>query len=94
MRPESFLVNTSRALLIDQDALRRTLAEQRLTGVALDVFDIEPIPSDHWLLTAPRTLLAPHMGYVSDANYRVYFSDVVANIHAYLAGDPVRVLNS
>ncbi len=56
------------------------------------MFDIEPIPADHWLLTAPRTLLSPHMGYVSDASYRVYFTDVVANIEAYAAGTPIRTL--
>jgi phosphoglycerate dehydrogenase-like enzyme len=93
MRPESYLVNTSRALLIDQAALRAAIEGEWLAGVALDVFDIEPIPVDHWLLTAPRTLLSPHMGYVSDANYRTYFADVVGNIHAYRAGKPVRVLS-
>jgi phosphoglycerate dehydrogenase-like enzyme len=92
MRPESFLVNTSRAALVDEDALRKAVEGEWLAGVALDVFDIEPVPADHWLLTAPRTLLSPHMGYVSDVNYRTYFTDVVANIAAYRAGEPVRVL--
>lgn len=94
VRPESFPVNTSRALLIDQDALRTAIDGEWLAGVALDVFEIEPIPTGHWLLTAPRTLLSPHMGYVSDVNYRTYFADVVANIAAYRAGEPVRVLGS
>jgi phosphoglycerate dehydrogenase-like enzyme len=92
MRPGALLVNTSRGPLIDQDALRMTIQSRRLGGVALDVFDIEPLPPDHWLLTAPRTLLSPHMGYVSDANYRIFFRDVVEDIAAYLAGQPVRVL--
>jgi phosphoglycerate dehydrogenase-like enzyme len=92
MRPESFLVNTSRAALVDEDALRKAVEGEWLAGVALDVFDIEPVPADHWLLTAPRTLLSPHMGYVSDVNYRTYFTDVVSNIAAYRAGEPVRVL--
>jgi phosphoglycerate dehydrogenase-like enzyme len=94
MRPESYLVNTSRALLVDQDALRRAVEGEWLAGVALDVFDTEPIPPGHWLLTAPRTLLSPHMGYVSDANYRHFFTDVVANISAYRAGSPVRLLSA
>ncbi|HVV25032.1 MAG TPA: D-2-hydroxyacid dehydrogenase family protein [Pseudonocardiaceae bacterium] len=93
MRSESFLVNTSRALLIDQDALRRAVEQEWLAGVALDVFDVEPIPAGHWLLTSPRTLLSPHMGYVSDANYRRCFADVVENIAAYRAGEPIRRLD-
>jgi phosphoglycerate dehydrogenase-like enzyme len=92
MRPESYLVNTSRALLIDQAALRTAVEGEWLAGVALDVFDIEPIPTGHWLIKAPRTLLCPHMGYVSDRNYRAYFADVMENIRAYRAGAPVRVL--
>lgn len=94
MRPGTLLVNTSRGPLIDEDALRATIESGRLGGVALDVFDVEPLPRDHWLRTAPKTLLSPHMGYVSDANYRVFFADVVENIAAYLAGQPVRVLDS
>jgi phosphoglycerate dehydrogenase-like enzyme len=93
MKPGALLVNTSRGPLIDEDALRATIEGGRLGGVALDVYDIEPLPADHWLRTAPNTLLSPHMGYVSDANYRVFFGDIVANIAAYLAGQPIRVLN-
>lgn len=93
MRPEAYLVNTSRAPLIDQAALRTAVEKRWLAGVALDVFDVEPIPADHWLLTAPNTLLSPHMGYVSDANYRVFFADAVEDVLAYADGNPVRVLN-
>jgi phosphoglycerate dehydrogenase-like enzyme len=94
MRPSSYLVNTSRALLVDQAALRQAIEGEWLAGVALDVFDIEPIPSDHWLLSSSRTLLSPHMGYVSDANYRAYFADVVENIGAYRAGSSIRVVGA
>jgi phosphoglycerate dehydrogenase-like enzyme len=92
MRPEAHLVNTARAGLIDQDALRMAIEGEWLAGVALDVFDLEPLPVDHWLRTAPRTLLSPHMGYVSDANYRLFFGDVVADIAAHLTGEPIRLL--
>lgn len=92
MKPDALLVNTSRALLIDQDALRLAVLGRWLAGVALDVFDVEPLPADHWLLTAPGTLLSPHMGYVSEGNYRVFFGDVVEDVRGFLAGSPVRVL--
>jgi phosphoglycerate dehydrogenase-like enzyme len=94
MRPDAYLVNTARAMLIDQRALRRAVEGRWLAGVALDVFDVEPLPADHWLRTSPGTLLSPHMGYVSDANYRLFFGDVVEDIAAYRAGPPVRVLTS
>lgn len=93
MRRNTYLVNTSRALLIDQQALRRTIEQEHLAGVALDVFDIEPIPNDHWLLNSPRTLLSPHMGYVSNNSYKAYFLDAAENIRAFLKGTPIRELS-
>jgi phosphoglycerate dehydrogenase-like enzyme len=93
MRTESFLVNTSRAQLIDQDALRACVEGRWLAGVALDVYETEPLPAGHWLRGSPGTLLSPHMGYVSAANYRLFFTDAVDDITAYLAGEPIRVLS-
>jgi phosphoglycerate dehydrogenase-like enzyme len=78
--------------LIDQAALRQAIEGRWLRGVALDVYDIEPLPPDHWLRASDRTLLSPHMGYVSAASYRTFYGDVVENIAAYLAGAPIRVL--
>ncbi|WP_037911192.1 D-2-hydroxyacid dehydrogenase family protein [Actinacidiphila yeochonensis] len=92
MRPDAYLVNTSRFGLLDEEALRRALASDRPAGVGLDVFPQEPLPAGHWLRTAPRTLLTPHMGYVTERTYRIFFGDVVEDIAAFLAGDPVRVI--
>jgi phosphoglycerate dehydrogenase-like enzyme len=92
MRPDAYLVNTARAGLVDENALRAAIEDGRLAGVGLDVFDIEPLPPGHWLRTAPRTLLSPHMGYVSHANYRTFFTDAAENIAAYLGGAPIRPL--
>jgi phosphoglycerate dehydrogenase-like enzyme len=90
--PDAYLVNTARAALVDQGALRQALSEGRIAGAGLDVYDIEPLPAGHWLRTAPRTLLSPHMGYVSDHGYRVFYGDAAEDIAAYLRGEPVRVL--
>ncbi|WP_051795029.1 D-2-hydroxyacid dehydrogenase family protein [Streptomyces sp. NRRL S-87] len=92
MRPTAYLVNTSRAAVVDQDALLRALREGWIAGAGADVFDTEPLPADHPLRTAPNFLGLPHLGYVTRRNYEAYFSQAVEDIEAFLAGEPVRVL--
>ncbi|MBD0693030.1 D-2-hydroxyacid dehydrogenase family protein [Streptomyces sp. CBMA123] len=92
MKPEAYLVNTSRAAIVDQDALLAALTGGRIAGAAVDVFDIEPLPADHPLRRAPRLLATPHLGYVSQDNYRRYFGEAVEDIAAFLAGEPIRRL--
>ncbi|MFC8435926.1 D-2-hydroxyacid dehydrogenase family protein [Streptomyces sp. NPDC057253] len=92
LKPTAHLINTSRAAIVDQDALLAALHEGRIAGAAVDVFDTEPLPADHPLRTAPRLLATPHLGYVSQANYTTYYGQAVENIEAYLAGSPVRRL--
>lgn len=92
MKPSAFFVNTSRAGLVDQDALRRALEEGWIAGAGLDVFDVEPLPEDHWLRSSPRTLLSPHMGYVTEESYRIFYSHAVEDIAAFLNGAPIRTL--
>ncbi|GAA2250150.1 D-2-hydroxyacid dehydrogenase family protein [Streptomyces indiaensis] len=92
LKPAAYLVNTSRAAIIDQEALLAALHEGRIAGVGVDVFDIEPLPADHPMRTAPRLLATPHLGYVSRANYATYYGQAVENIQAFLAGSPIRLL--
>ncbi|WP_417234268.1 D-2-hydroxyacid dehydrogenase family protein [Arthrobacter sp.] len=92
--PDGLLVNTSRAGIVDQEAMLRGLHEGWLGGAALDVFDIEPLPLGHRLLQAPRTVLTPHLGYVSDASYRQFHGGALQDVEAWLADAPVRVLTS
>ncbi|QOV38249.1 D-2-hydroxyacid dehydrogenase family protein [Streptomyces ferrugineus] len=92
LKPTAYLVNTSRAAIVDQDALLAALHEGRIAGAGVDVFDIEPLPADHPMRTAPRLLATPHLGYVSQANYATYYGQAVQDIQAYLAGSPVRRL--
>lgn len=92
MRPTAYLVNTSRAAIVDQDALLAALHAGRIAGAGLDVFDTEPLPEDHPLRTAPRLLATPHLGYVTRANYATYYGEAVEDIAAFLDGSPVRVL--
>ncbi|MEU9235660.1 D-2-hydroxyacid dehydrogenase family protein [Streptomyces subrutilus] len=92
MKESAYLVNTSRAAIVDQDALLAALRAGRIAGAALDVFDTEPLPGDHPLRTAPRLLATPHLGYVTRANYATYYGEAVEDIAAFLDGSPVRVL--
>ncbi|PKW07896.1 Phosphoglycerate dehydrogenase [Streptomyces sp. 1222.5] len=92
MKPTAFLINTSRAAIVDQEALLAALHEGRIAGAGVDVFDVEPLPAGHPLRTAPRLLATPHLGYVSRANYTTYYGQAVEDIQAYLAGSPVRRL--
>ncbi|MFI1574275.1 D-2-hydroxyacid dehydrogenase family protein [Streptomyces anulatus] len=92
MRPTAYLVNTSRAAIVDTDALLAALRAGAMAGAATDVFDIEPLPAGHPVRTAPRLLATPHLGYVSRANYETYYGQDVENIRAFLDGQPVRRL--
>ncbi|MFI5658658.1 D-2-hydroxyacid dehydrogenase family protein [Streptomyces sp. NPDC051684] len=92
MRRTAYLVNTSRAAIVDQEALLRALREGWIAGAGSDVFDTEPLPADHPLRTAPNFLGLPHLGYVTRRNYEGFFQGAVGDIEAYLAGSPVRTL--
>lgn len=92
MKPTALLVNTSRGPIIDQPALIAALREERIAGAGIDVYDMEPLPLDHPLLAAPNTVLTPHLGYVTQENYRSYFAGAVEAIQAYEMGSPIRVI--
>ena len=92
MRPGALLVNTSRGPIVDEAALLAVLESNRLGGVGLDVYDVEPLPVDHPLRSAPRTLLTPHLGYVTEGTYQVFFNQVVEDILAFREGAPIRTL--
>ncbi len=94
MKPTACLVNTSRGPVVDTPALVAALHGSRIAGAGVDVYDVEPLPPDHPLRSSPRTVLTPHLGYVTEGNYRLFYGDAVEDIRAWANGRPVRVLES
>jgi phosphoglycerate dehydrogenase-like enzyme len=92
MKPTAYLVNTSRGPIIDSAALLRALNEGWIAGAGLDVYDTEPLPADDPLRHAPRTVLTPHLGYVTARTMSHWYEDAVEDIAAWQRGEPVRLL--
>ena len=86
MKPTAWLVNTSRGAIVDEAALVDALRRRRIAGLAVDVFDVEPLPPGHPFRTLGNVLGTPHLGYVTEAMYRTFYGDSVRNIAAWLDG--------
>jgi len=93
MKPSAYLVNTSRGPIVDSAALLTALRSGSIAGAALDVYDVEPLPLSSALRSAPNVVLTPHLGYVTEDGYRVFYGEAVEDIVAFAKGSPVRVLS-
>ncbi len=93
MQPGALLVNTSRGPIVDEAALIGALQSGRINA-ALDVYDVEPLPAGHPLLSLDNVVLAPHLGYSSVNNFEVMYPDAIEDIEAFVAGTPVRLVTA
>jgi phosphoglycerate dehydrogenase-like enzyme len=92
MKRTAYLVNTSRGPIVDEAALVRALQDGTIAGAGLDVFEPEPLALDHPFRTLSNTVITPHLGYVTEETYRVFFGHALEDVQAFLRGAPVRVL--
>jgi len=92
MKPSAYIVNTSRGPIIQETALIEALEKGSIAGAGLDVYDQEPLSSDHPYVSLPNTVLTPHVGYVTKESFKTYFSQALEDVTAWLEGRPVRVL--
>jgi phosphoglycerate dehydrogenase-like enzyme len=92
MKRDAILVNTSRGPIVEEAALLDALREERLGLAALDVFDVEPLPAAHPLRREPRAILTPHIGYVTQEQYEIFYRDAVEDIAAFTSGSPIRIM--
>ena len=85
MKPTAYLFNTSRGPIIEEKALIDALTQRRISGAGLDVFETEPLPSEHPFLNLDNIVITPHIGYVTRENFRTFYVQAVEDIAAWLA---------
>ena len=93
MKRSAYLINTSRGPLVDEGALIAALREGRIAGAALDVYDIEPLPSDHPLRSLKNVVLTGHTGYDIQEMFEIAYGQALEDILAWQDGTPQRLLN-
>jgi len=94
MKPSSYLINTSRGPIVDEKALIEALQNGKIAGAGLDVYDVEPLPADHPLLTLNNVVLTPHLGYSTETTLKQFYIASVENILSWKNGHPINVLNT
>jgi D-3-phosphoglycerate dehydrogenase len=92
MKKSSFLINTSRGAIVNENDLIEALEKDKIAGVGLDVFEKEPLAQDHKLRFIPNALLLPHLGYVTAENYSKFYTQMVENLESCINNSPIRVL--
>ncbi|CAN0474122.1 unnamed protein product, partial [Hapterophycus canaliculatus] len=87
-----YIVNTSRAEIIDQDALHDALDNNVIAGLATDVFDVEPAQQTHWTVSHPKVLATPHIGYCTNETFEVFYGQMLEAFQAFYNGKPIRLI--
>ena len=92
MKKTSFLINTSRGHIVNEDDLIIALNTNVIAGAGIDVYEKEPLPSSHKLRFVQNALLLPHLGYVTAENYSLFYSQMIENLEACTSGKPIRLI--
>ena len=92
MKKTTFIINTSRGPIINENDLVEALKDEKIAGVGLDVYDKEPLPQDHKLRFLPNALLLPHIGYVTAENYSKFYLQMIENLESCLKNKPLRLI--
>ena len=93
MKKTSFLINTSRGPIINEDDLIIALSTNEIAGAGIDVYDKEPLPENNKLRFLPNALLTPHIGYVTAENYTTYYNQMIESLESCVNGKPIRVIS-
>ena len=92
MKKTSFIINTSRGPIINEDDLIIALSTNVIAGAGIDVYEKEPLPENNKLRFLPNALLTPHIGYVTAENYSIYYTQMIEALEACVNGKPIRVI--
>jgi D-3-phosphoglycerate dehydrogenase len=92
MKKTSFLINTSRGQIINEDDLIIALSTNEIAGAGIDVYDKEPLPENNKLRFLPNALLTPHIGYVTAENYTTYYNQMIESLESCVNGKPIRII--
>ena len=90
MKKTSFIINTSRGPIINEDDLIIALSTNVIAGAGLDVYEKEPLPENNKLRFLPNALLTPHIGYVTVENYNIFYTQMIESLEACVNGKPIR----
>lgn len=93
MKPTSYIVNIARGPIIQEDALVAALQQRRIAGAGLDVYDLEPLPTDHPFTRLDNVVLTPHVGWGTDHNFAMMVENLTNAVIKYLDGDTSGVVN-
>ena len=92
MKKSAFLINTSRGPIVNEDDLIIALSTNVIAGAGIDVYEKEPLPSNHKLRFIPNALILPHIGYVTAENYSIFYTQMIENLEACVSGKPIRII--
>ncbi len=92
MKKSTFLINTSRGPIVNEDDLIIALSTNLIAGAGIDVYEKEPLPSNHKLRFIPNALILPHIGYVTAENYSIFYNQMIENLEACVSGKPIRII--